>query len=224
MYAAAVIGVVAAAWARFGLIEPERHRNPQQQEGLARVFRLIFPYLLGWFVVFFVFTAIQTIAVFMIRNQLGIADDREQIRIVGNAFLFMAIVTVVMQVIVMQIWKMEPRYLLRIAFILFGAIIWFMTDVQTRPALYLIFIGMGFAVSLAMPSLTAAASLTVGSADQGIAAGLLAAAPTFGMVLGPMSMAILYEYDPVLPIRFGAIMLVLTGIYFCFVPVPRSGE
>jgi MFS family permease len=172
--------------------------------------------------VFFVFTAIQTIAVFMINNQLGVADEQQQIRTMRNAFLFMALVTVVMQVVVMQIWKMQPRILLRFAFLLFGVIVYLMTGIKTTTELYLIFMAMGFAVSLAMPSLTSAASLTVSPADQGVAAGLLAAAPTFGMVLGPMGMAILYEFDKVLPIQIGAVMLVLTGIYFWFVNIPLA--
>jgi MFS family permease len=222
MYAAAVIGLIAALWARVALVEPARHQATQEQTGMARVFRQIFPYLLGWFVVFFVFTAIQTIAVFMINNQLGVTDEQQQIRTMRNAFLFMALVTVVMQVVVMQIWKMQPRILLRFAFLLFGVVVFLMSGITTTLQLYMIFMAMGFAVSLAMPSLTSAASLTVSPADQGVAAGLLAAAPTFGMVLGPMGMAILYEFNKVLPIQIGAVMLVLTGIYFWFVNIPLT--
>jgi DHA1 family multidrug resistance protein-like MFS transporter len=224
MYAAAAIGLLAAIWAHLRLVEPPRRRDAQKQEGAGRVFAQIFPYLLGWFVVFFVFTAIQIISVFMISNQLGVTDGQEQIRIMRNAFLFMALITVVMQVVVMQKWKMQPRYLLRSAFILFGIVILFLASATTRMELYLVFVAMGFAVSLAMPSLTAAASLTVGASDQGIAAGLLTAAPTFGMLLGPMSMGHLYEYDPVMPIWFCTAMLVLTGIYFWFVKVPLTNK
>jgi len=101
------------------------------------------------------------------------------------AFLFMALITVVVQIGVMQFVKMQPRILLRTCFILFGIVVFLMTQITTVMHLYLIFIAKGFAVSLAMPSLTTAASLAVGREDQGVAAGLLAAAPTFGMVLGP---------------------------------------
>jgi len=73
---------------------------------------------------------------------------------------------------------------------------------------------------LAMPSLTAAASLTLGAQDQGVGAGLLTAAPTFGMVLGPMSMGFLYQASPVLSVQLCAGMVFLTGIYFWFVKVP----
>jgi MFS family permease len=220
MYAAAFIGLLAACWAQFGLVEPEKHGHTLPSEGTRRVFVKIFPYLLGWFVVFFVFTAIQMIAGFMIENQLGIQDMDEKIAVIRNAFLFMAIITVIMQVVVMQKFKMQPKLLLRSAFIIFGIVLLILPGAASTLQLYLVFVGMGFAVSLAMPSLTAAASLTLGPQDQGVGAGLLAAAPTFGMVLGPMSMGFLYELSPILSVQLCAGMVILTGIYFWFVKVP----
>lgn len=222
MYAAAGIGVICAGWAQLRLVEPVKHAQQIKSEGTLRVFGLIFPYLLGWFVVFFVFTAIQMIAGFMINNQLGIADTDKQIAVIRNAFVFMAITTVIMQVVVMQKFKMQPRILLRTAFIVFGIVLLLLPGAATTLQLYLVFIGMGFAVSLAMPSLTAAASLTLGPQDQGVGAGLLAAAPTVGMVLGPLSMGILYQTSPVLSVQICAFMVIATGIYFWFVKVPQA--
>jgi DHA1 family multidrug resistance protein-like MFS transporter len=220
MYAAAAIGILAAIWAQFRLVEPEKHAEPRPSSGTARVFKSIFPYLLGWFVVFYVFTAIQMIAGFMIGNQLGVSETDEQIAIIRNAFMFMAVITVIMQVVIMQKFKMQPRLLLRVAFIIFGAVLLVLPTASSTMQLYAVFVGMGFAVSLAMPSLTAAASLTLGAQDQGVGAGLLTAAPTFGMVLGPMSMGFLYQVSPVLSIQLCAGMVILTGIYFWFVKVP----
>ena len=172
--------------------------------------------------VFFVFTAIQMIAGFMIGNQLGVSDTDEQIAIIRNAFMFMAVITVIMQVVVMQKFKMQPRLLLRAAFIIFGIVLLVLPTATSTMQLYAVFVGMGFAVSLAMPSLTAAASLKLGAQDQGVGAGLLTAAPTFGMVLGPMSMGFLYQLSPVLSIQLCAGMLILTGIFFWFVNVPLA--
>ena len=222
MYAAAAIGLLAAVWAQFRLVEPAKHTHAKASEGTARVFKMIFPYLLGWFVVFFVFTAIQMIAGFMIGNQLGVTETDEQIAIIRNAFMCMAIITVIMQVVVMQKFKMQPRLLLRVAFIIFGLVLLILPTAVTTLQLYVVFVGMGFAVSLAMPSLTAAASLSLGPQDQGIGAGLLTAAPTFGMVLGPLSMGFLYEFSPVLSVQLCAGMVLLTGIYFWFVNVPLT--
>lgn len=222
MYAAAAVGLLAAGWARFGLVEPQRHEHAQPSEGTWRVFRIIFPYLLGWGVVFFVFTAVQLIAGLLLEGQLGITDTDELIAIIKNAFIFMAIITVIMQVVVMQKIKMQPRMLLRVAFILFGLVLLILPQASSVGAIYLVFVGMGFAVSLVMPSLTAAASLTLGPQDQGVGAGLLAAAPTFGMVLGPMLMGFMYEISPVLSIQACAGMVIVTGIYFWFVDVPLA--
>jgi MFS family permease len=134
----------------------------------------------------------------------------------------MAITTVIMQIVVMQKFKMQPKILLRTAFIVFGGVLLLLPGAATTLQLYLVFIGMGFAVSLAMPSLTAAASLTLGPQDQGVGAGLLAAAPTVGMVLGPLSMGILYQTSPVLAVQICACMVIATGIYFWFVQIPEA--
>jgi MFS family permease len=222
MYAAAALGLIAAVWAQFNLVEPARHVTEEKPAGMVKVFAKIFPYLLGWFVVFFVFTEIQTIATFMVADKLDVAETQDQIRVVGNAFFFMAIVTVIMQVIVMQKWKLQPRVLLRTAFIVFGLILLPMTAMTSTTDMYLIFAAMGFAVSLAMPSLSSAASLSVGRREQGVAAGLLAAAPTCGMVFGPMIGGVLYGAGPEYPIWLGAGMVILTGVYFWFVRIPEA--
>ena len=222
MYAAAALGLLAAVWAQFNLVEPARHVTDEKPAGMVKVFAKIFPYLLGWFVVFFVFTEIQTIATFMVADKLDVAETQDQIRVVGNAFFFMAIVTVIMQVIVMQKWKLQPRVLLRTAFIVFGLILLPMTAMTSTTDMYLIFAAMGFAVSLAMPSLSSAASLSVGRREQGVAAGLLAAAPTCGMVFGPMIGGVLYGAGPEYPIWLGAGMVILTGVYFWFVRIPEA--
>ena len=222
MYAAAVVGVVCALWAQFRLVEPTKHEHKEASEGTWRVFKKIFPYLLGWCVVFFVFTAIQLIAGLLLGSQMGITDTDELIAIIKNAFIFMAIMTVIMQVVVMQKIKMQPRLLLRVAFILFGLILLILPAATTTMEIYIVFVGMGFAVSLVMPSLTSAASLTLGPQDQGVGAGLLAAAPTFGMVLGPMTMGILFEQSPAFSIQLCAGMVILTGMYFWFVSVPLA--
>ena len=222
MYAAAVLGLVAAVWAQFSLVEPDKHEHPIPAEGTWRVFRKIFPYLLGWCVVFFVFTAIQLIAGLLLGTQMGVTDTDELIAIIRNAFIFMAVMTVIMQVVVMQKFKMQPRLLLRTAFILFGLILLVLPQATTTLEIYLVFIGMGFAVSLAMPSLTSAASLSLGAQDQGVGAGLLTAAPTVGMVLGPLTMGFMFERSPALSIQLCAGMVILTGIYFWFVKVPLA--
>ncbi|MDP6435808.1 MAG: MFS transporter [Gammaproteobacteria bacterium] len=224
MYAAAALGLGSALWAQFGLIEPETHASNENREGMFKVFGRIFPYLLGWFVIFMVFTSIQIVATFFVSDQIGIDTTPGIIRVTSTAFFCMAIVTVIMQVLVMQVWKMQPKILLRSAFIIFGLVLLGMTQVEGLFGLYLVFAGMGFAVSLAMPSLSAAASLSVGPQEQGAAAGLLAAAPTFGMVFGPATGALMYEIDTLLPMQVGAVMTILTGIYFWFVRIPSTAK
>ena len=81
---------------------------------------------------------------------------------------------------------------------------------------------MGLTASFAMPSLSAAASLSVESHEQGAAAGLLTAAPTLGMIFGPALGATLYQQDTLLPLQLGGAMMVLSGVFFWFVTVPDA--
>jgi MFS family permease len=82
MYAAAAVGLLCALWAQFGLTEPAKHEHAVPSEGTWRVFRIIFPYLLGWAVVFFVFTAIQLITGLLLESQIGVTDTDELIAII----------------------------------------------------------------------------------------------------------------------------------------------
>jgi len=133
-------------------------------------------------------------------------------------------VTVFVQVVVMQKVKLQPRLLLRLSFILFGGALVALSQVHTLLELCLAYALMGLTVAFAMPSLSAAASLSVEPSEQGAAAGLLAAAPTAGMVFGPVLGAVLYDVDRMLPMYAGAAAMVLTGICFWFVRIPTAPD
>ena len=222
MYSAAACALAAALWAQLKLKEPER----QQRDAPATVVRFtdrrIFPYLLGWFVIFLVFTAVQVITAFLVEDRIGIDGRQNVIRITSLALLCMAVVTVIVQIVIMQLLRIQPRLLLRISFILFGLTLLLLSMAETLLVLFLAYALMGLTASFAMPSLSAAASLSVENHEQGAVAGLLTAAPVLGMIFGPALGAALYTLRPELPLWVGAGMLVLTGIYFWFVPVPES--
>ena len=85
----------------------------------------------------------------------------------------MALVTLVVQIGVMQIFRLGPRLLLRIAFFVFGVVLLLLGVAGELWQLYLLYAGMGLSFALAAPGLNAAASLSVGPAEQGAVAGLL---------------------------------------------------
>lgn len=75
---------------------------------------------------------------------------------------------------------------------------------QMQVAVALIGMGLG----IAGPGFSASVSLSVGPAEQGAVAGLLAACPAFGYVLGPYGAGILYEWEPRLPFLVVAVCLI----------------
>ncbi len=220
MYAASALALSAAAIAGLRLAEPPRHASLGGGARVKPTDARVFPYLLGWFVVFLVFTAVQVVTAFFIEDRLGVTEQAAVIRVASVALLSMALVTVVIQAVVLQIWKISPRVLLRVAFLLFGIDLLLLAFAESLIVLYLTYGGMGLTFGLAAPGLSAAASLSVEAEEQGAIAGLLAAAPTLGMVFGPALGGAIYKLAPSLPMLGGAIAAVALGVYFQFVRVP----
>jgi MFS family permease len=221
MYSAAGLAVVAAILAGWKLTEPIRPDNEETGVKVAIFDRRVLPYLVGWFVIFMVFTSIQPITAFLIQDQYGITDVGEITNVSSIALFSMAIVTLVVQIAVMQMWKIQPKVLLRVGFIVFAAVLIFFAYATSLLMLYLSFAGMGLAFALAAPGLNAAASLSVESREQGAVAGLLSAAPSFGMIFGPALGASIYSVAPTAPMIGGAVLSAGVGLMFCFVKVPE---
>jgi len=220
MYTAAGLAIVAAVLAAAKLTEPTRHVNLDAEVRLKISDGRIFPYLLGWFVIFMVFTAVQVITAFYIQDRFGVSAHEEVIKVASIALLSMAVVTLIVQIVVMQIWKISPKVLLRLAYIIFAAVLMFFAYAETLMMLYVAYAGMGLSFAMAAPGLNAAASLAVEPAEQGAVAGLLSSAPAFGMVFGPALGGLVYDVAPDLPMIGGAVLSVLVGIYFLFVDIP----
>jgi MFS family permease len=220
MYAAAGTAVVAAAVAGAKLVEPERHADRETGVKLKVFDGRIFPYLLGWFVIFMVFTAVQVITAFYIEDRFEVSGQDEVIKVASIALLSMALVMLAVQIVVMQVWKITPKVLLRVAYFVFAGVLIMFAYSDSLIFLYLSYAGMGMTFAMAAPGLNAAASLAVETSEQGAVAGLLSSAPAFGMVFGPALGGAVYNIAPDLPMIGGAVLSVLMGIYFLFVKIP----
>ena len=110
MYAAAGTAVVAAVVAGVKLAEPERHTDLGIGVKLKIFDGRVFPYLLGWFVIFMVFTAVQVITAFYIEDRFGVSEREEVIKVASIALLSMAFVTLIVQIVIMQVWKIHRRF------------------------------------------------------------------------------------------------------------------
>jgi MFS family permease len=88
--------------------------------------------------------------------------------------------------------------------------------------LALVLSGLGF--GMARPAFTSGASLSVEPHEQGAVAGLLGAASAAGFIFGPM-IGWLYEFSPMVPYAFGAIvMLAMMAAQFLSPVLYHAGD
>jgi MFS family permease len=224
MYAAAALALLAAAWAWVGLPEPARRAGAGAKAELRAWDPRIRPYLIGWFVVFGVFTGVQTITAGYIADALGITAVTAAQRTVMVAMLSMAFCTLLVQAVVLQAWKPPPGLMLKVAFVLMTAALLLLAASPGLLPLYIAYAIFGLSFGFAAPGLNAAASLAVTAAEQGAAGGLLTAAPTVGMIVGPILCGIVYQAAPTAPMLGGAVLcaLMALGWFFIRVPEPRA--
>lgn len=220
MYAAAGLAAIAGAWAWLALKEPTRRGGT----GPARKLRLtdarIRPYLVGWVVVFGVFTGIQTITVYFIADRYGVSDTTATQRAMMFAMLAMAFVTVFVQAVVLQRWKATPGTMLKTGFGILALALLVLALGPGIGALYLGYGLFGLSFGFTAPGLNAAGSLSVEPEEQGAVAGLLSAAPTVGMIFGPILCGLVYQWAPSLPMAAGVVLALLMMVWLMFVRVP----
>ena len=222
MYFGAGIAVLGGILAMIFLIEPLKQAPVSEPVNLKFYDKRIMPYLIGWALVFLVFTSTQVIAAFFIEDQLGVSTQSEIIKATSISLLSMALTTTLMQAVVLQIINVSPRTLLRLCFFIFGAVLFVIPMVKSLGYFYLSFAGIGIAFSMVTPGLNSAATLSVETHEQGEVAGLLAAAPVVGMIFGPTIGALLYTADPSYPFLFGSLIAIALGIYFQFLKIPKT--
>ena len=222
MYFGAGIAVLGGILAMIFLIEPLKQAPVSEPVNLKFYDKRIMPYLIGWALVFLVFTSTQVIAAFFIEDQLGVSTQSEIIKATSISLLSMALTTTLMQAVVLQIINVSPRTLLRLCFFIFGAVLFVIPMVKSLGYFYLSFAGIGIAFSMVTPGLNSAATLSVETHEQGEVAGLLAAAPVVGMIFGPAIGALLYTADPGYPFLFGSLIAIALGIYFQFLKIPKT--
>ena len=222
MYFGAGIAVLGGILAMIFLIEPLKQAPVSEPVNVKFYDKRIMPYLIGWALVFLVFTATQVIAAFFIEDQLGVNTQSEIIKATSISLLSMALTTTLMQAFVLQIINVSPRTLLRLCFFIFGAVLFVIPMVKSLGYFYLLFAGIGIAFSMVTPGLNSAATLSVETHEQGEVAGLLAAAPVVGMIFGPTIGTLLYTADPSYPFLFGSLIAITLGIYFQFLNIPKT--
>lgn len=220
MYAAAGLAVLAGLWAFTSLPEPARHAQVGPAARLGVLDPRVLPYLVGWVVVFGVFTGVQTITAYFIADRFAIADLHAQQRTMMIALLVMAFCTLLVQAVVLQRWRARPGAMLRLGFGVMTAALLLIAFGPGVGSLYAGYAAFGISFGFAAPGLNAAGSLSVRADEQGAVAGLLSAAPTVGMIFGPLLCGAVYRAAPALPMIGGAGLTLLLLIWLSLVRVP----
>lgn len=220
MFAAAALAAAAGIWAYAALPEPARRAAVSEDVRLRITDPRTLPYLLGWVVVFGVFTGVQTVTAAYIEDRLGITEILAVQQTMMIAMLAMAFVTVFVQAVVLQRWKAAPGTMLKTGFAVMTLALLLLAFGSGLLALYVGYSLFGLSFGFTAPGLNAAGSLSVRPEEQGAVAGLLSAAPTVGMIFGPILCGWVYAATPVAPMLGGAALTALTGVWFIFIRVP----
>ncbi len=220
MYAAAGLAVLAGFWAFAALPEPVRQAQTGAPRRLGVFDPRVLPYLAGWVVVFGVFTGVQTITAYFIADRFAITEVDAQQRTMMFALLAMAFCTLLVQAVVLQRWKAPPAVMLRFGFSVMTGALLLLAFGPGVGSLYAGYAAFGVSFGFAAPGLNAAGSLSVRADEQGAVAGLLSAAPTVGMIFGPLLCGAVYRAAPQLPMLGGAGLTLLMLGWLLFVRVP----
>jgi MFS family permease len=220
MFGAAALAGAAAVWTIVGLKEPPRRAIAKTRVRLTPWDARILPYLVGWVVVFGVFTGVQTVTASLIEDEFGITDTTAAQRTMAFVMLSMAACTLLVQAVVLQRWKAPPATMLKTGFVLMAVALLTLAFGPGLPALYAGYAMFGLSFGFTAPGLNAAGSLSVRAEEQGAVAGLLSAAPTVGMIFGPVLCGLVYQSAHTAPMIGGATVTLALVVWFLFVKVP----
>ena len=147
---------------------------------------------------FMAFAVVQQTLGFMYQDRFAL-DPAGAARGVGFAMMAAAVSSLLAQAVIVQRLSWSPEKLLRFAMPAmaagFALLAW-------APQPWLAALGIavtGLGLGLGMPGINSAASLRVSPEEQGNVAGLMAACPAMGFILGPVLGTGLYQLAPHLP-------------------------
>ncbi len=220
LYVAAAAALIGAVLGMVYLTEPERHVDMQSSVKLKLTDKRILPFLILIFTTFLIFVSLQVITAFYLESKFGYSEEALA-EVASMAIFAMAIVIVFTQAIVLQAIKVSPRTLVRSGLPFFAT---GMLVIGLANSIIIVFIGyalLGLSFALTNPGINAAATLSVEPEEYGAVAGLLAAAPTAGIIFGPLIGATLYGIAPNMPMLFGAGVIAVLAVYAFLIDVPN---
>ncbi len=157
----------------------------------------VFPFLVLGVSLYIGFSVIQQTLGFFIQDSLRV-DGRETARLVGLALMVCAGASLAMQAwAVRHGWRARRLLWSGFTALMLGSVVLVFASGPWMVALAMALVGAG--TGLAAPGYSAAASTAVGAGEQGAVAGLVAAAPALGFIVGPLAGTALYQLHPHAP-------------------------
>ncbi|TFG85227.1 MAG: MFS transporter [Chromatiales bacterium] len=225
MYVAALIGLGGVVMTWYLLPEPTVHADARSKIKLKLGDTRLRPFLIMWFVFFLTFMALQLILSFYLQDEYGITDPKALVRTASLMLVSMAAMIVVVQIGVLQVFKVQPKVLLRLLgpFFVVALVI-----IGLAPNLVVMAVGfgvLGLSFACANPGINGCASLCVEPWEQGAAAGFLGAGNTLGAILGPIIGTQIYtrlgHHGPMI---VGAVALTALSIYAFTIKMPDHAK
>lgn len=206
LYAAAGAAALAAI-AVLGGLRHAPHRSAAAAAAMLKPndprLRLWLGIALGYFLV--VAMVLQSLG-FVVQDRLHL-EPSETGRSVGFCLLASGLTAVAVQFLLSRLRVERPGRLLLAGLPAGIAGLCALCMASTLPLFILGMVGIGAAMGLCMPGLSAAASLAMEDHEQGAAAGLIGAAQAGGFMLGPLLGAGLYQLGESLPFLSGIVIL-----------------
>lgn len=211
LYIAVALALVIALLVTLYLVEPTRKHavGLPKSTGKLGYFDRRYRHLLLAGVVVYLGMAVATQMMGFYLPYILVAGTGMAAKPLGMTMALMAATTVFGQLFLVQklSWQPERLLVLGIPVIAAGFLV-----LTAAGALWHLQCGaalVGLGLGVAGPGFSAAVSLSVDPHEQGAIAGLLAACPALGYVLGPYGAGWLYELQPRLPFLIAALLLLL---------------
>jgi len=206
VYFSAGFALLNAVFVFTKLPEPKKHVHVAPEEHPTALVVRMWPVLVLGFVISLSSVAMEQTVAFYFQDRLHLTHHQTA-RTVGTALVFYGIVAVFVQGFLVRRFRWPPHVLLSagvpIALLGFVGLIFAHRFGSLSAALAV----QGFGQGLALPGVTAAASLAVGEHEQGAGAGLSHSAHGLGRVLGPVVGTSLYSVRQDFPYYASAILL-----------------
>ncbi len=165
----------------------------------------ILPFMIIGFFMFMGFAVVQQTIAFRMQDVL-VLTGQETARTVGISMMLSACASLLAQLVVVQRMGLSPLTLLRLGVVVMVTAFLLLASATSTGFFVAALAVMGFGMGLAAPGFTAGGSLAVTADEQGAVAGFSASIPALGFTAGPVLGTALYQWLPIAPYVFTALL------------------